>query len=231
VARRTQQEREAGQSPVMAVLVLAAIAVVAGIFVTGRLAVATDDRGEASHGADAAALAGAQAVLDQIPSDVAPGFLLPSDVPLLLGGGHCLRTGYPQATRLAQANNVRLTSYCYDAFTDEIEVTVAGDDGAEAEATAATSFDAGSCTLDPGFRPPTPEPSPEPSDPGDDGGDDDGGDDGAPPPPPPPPPSPVRTLLDCGIANLVVTYNPVDSRFHFVGLELALADVKPRLTR
>ena len=228
MARRTQQEREAGQSPVMAVLVLAAIAVVAGIFVTGRLAVATDDRGEASHGADAAALAGAKAVLEQIPSDVAPGFLLPSDVPLLLGGGRCLATGYPQATRLAEANGVRLTSYCYDAFTDEIEVRVAGDDGAEAEATAATSFDAGSCRLDPGFRPPTPEPTPEPTDPGDDGGDDG---DATPPPPPPPPPASVRTTIDCGIANLVVTFNPVDSRFHFVGLEVALADVKPRLTR
>ncbi len=212
MTRRTSQgRREAGQSPVMAVLVLAAIAVIAGIFVTGRLAVATDDRSEASHGADAAALAGAQAVLDGIPAKVTPGFVLPSDIPVLLGDGRCLPTGYAQALRLAQANGVALTDYCYNSFTDEITVSVSGADGARAKATAATSFDAGSCSLDPGFTPPTPDP-------------DDDEDDDTPLPP-------VRTLLDCGIANLVVTYNPVDSRFHFVGLDLALADVKPRLTR
>jgi hypothetical protein len=89
---------------------------------------------------------------------------------------------------------------------------VSGDDGARAEATAATSFDGGSCRLDPGFTPPTPDP------------DADGAGDATPLPP-------VRTSLDCGIDDLVVTFNPVDARFHFVGLELSLADVEPRLTR
>jgi hypothetical protein len=203
----------------MAVLVLAAIAVVAAIFVTGRLAVATQDKGEARHGADAAALAGAQAVLDEIPTDVVPGFLTPTEIPVLLGDGRCLLTGYPEASRLAQANGDSLApgDYCYNSFTDEISVTVHGDDGARAEATAATSFDAGSCRLDPGFTPPSEDPG--------DSGDDDASDDDDDPLPP------VRTLLDCGIADLVVTFNPVDSRFHFVDLGLALADVKPRLTR
>ena len=223
--RRRQRDQgrsrgEAGQSPVMAVLVLAAIAVVAGIFVTAKLAVATNDGAGAQHGADAAALAGAQAVLDDIPTAVAPGFLSPTDIPVLLGGGRCLTVGEADASRLARANGDSLTSYCYNSFTDEISVKVSGDDGARAEATAATSFDAGSCSLDPGFTPPTPDPG------GDDSGDDSGGDPGGAAPLPP-----VRTLLDCGIDNLVVTFDPVDARFHFVGLDLVLADVKPRLTR
>jgi len=201
----------------MAVLVLGAIAVVAAIFVTGALAVATDDKGGARHGADAAALAGAQAVLDGIPEAVTPGFLTPTEIPVLLGGGRCLLVGYPEASRLASANGDSLapSDYCYNSFTDEVSVTVHGDGGARAEATAATSFDAGACSVDPGFTPPTKAP-----------GDDDSGDDSDDNPLPP-----ERTLLDCGIDNLVVTYNPVDSRFHFVGLDLVLADVKPRLTR
>jgi len=205
---------EAGQSPVMALLVLAAIATVAAIFVTGALAVATDDKGGALHGADAAALAGAQAVLDGIPQAVAPGFLTPTEVPLLLGGGRCLLTGYPEASRLAGANGDSLapSDYCYNSFTDEVTVTVSGDDGARARATAATSFDAGACSVDPGFTPPSEDP------------DDDSDDSNEPLPP-------ARTLLDCGIDNLVVTYNPADTRFHFVGLEAVLADVEPRLTR
>ena len=198
----------------MAVLVLAAVAIVAAIFVTGRLAVATGDKGETLHGADAAALAGAQAVLDGIPSAVTPGFLSPADVPELLGGGRCLQTGSAEAARLARANGDSLTDYCYSSFTDEISVTVSGPDGARAEATAATSFDAGACSLDPGFTPPTKDP--------DDDSDDDSKDGPLPP---------ARTRLDCGIDNLVVTYDPADSRFHFVGLEAVLADVKPRLTR
>ena len=217
---RRRRHREAGQSPVMAVLVLAAIAIVAAIFVTGRLAVATQDKAGAQHGADAAALAGAQFVLDEIPTEVAPGFLSPTDIPVLLGPGRCVQTGRAQAFQLASANGDQLTDYCYDPFTDEIDVTVSGDDGARAKATAATSFDAGSCTLDPGFTPPSEDPG---------AGDDSGkssGDDKADAPPPP-----VQTLLDCGIANLAVTFNPVDSRFHFVDLGLALAAVQPRLTR
>jgi hypothetical protein len=204
------RDREAGQSPVMAVLVLAAIAITVAIFLTGRLALATTARSEALHGADAAALAGAQAVLDGIPGAVAPGFLSPTDVPELLGGGRCLQTGRGEAARLARANGDSLTDYCYNSFTDEISVTVSGDDGGRAEATAATSFDASACSLAPGFTPPTKDP------------DNDNDDE---------PVTPARTLLDCGIDNLVVTYNPADARFHFVGLEAVLADVEPRLTR
>ena len=41
----------------------------------------------------------------------------------------------------------------------------------------------------------------------------------------------LRHASGASHAEVVITYDPVDSRFHFVALELALADVEPRLTR
>lgn len=203
-----------------ALLVFGLIALAGGIVLTGQLAVATSQGAGAQHGADAAALAGARGVLDEVPTDVAPGFVLPSDIPLLLGGGRCLRTGIVDATRLAQENGDRLDSYCYDAFRDEVRVEVTTDDGqARKAATAATTFDAGSCTLPGDF---STEP-PVPADPG--GGDDDGEEPGD-----TPPPAPQNTVLDCGL-RFPVVFTPADGRFHFVGLEAILADVDPRLTR
>lgn len=205
-----RRRREAGFTPVLAVLVFAAFALAAGIVLTGQLALATSRGAQAQHGADAAALAGAQAVLDEIPTDVTPGFVVPSDIPELLGGGRCLQKGRVEATRLAGENGDTLTSYCYDAFRDEITADVSTGDGkARASATAATTFDAGSCELPTDFTPDKPTENPDKD----------------------ADPSPQNTLIDCGITSLRVVYNPVDSRFHFVGLELALADVDPRLTK
>lgn len=209
--------REAGLTLVGALLIFGLIALAGGIVLTGQLAVATSDGGRAQHGADAAALAGARGVLDEVPVLVAPGFVLPSEIPLQLGGGRCLQTGIIDATRLAQENGDTLTSYCYDSFRDEVSVEVrTNDSSAQAAATAATTFDAGSCRL--------------PSDvtvPGDDEGDPDDGDD---PEDSDDPPAPLRAVLDCGI-KFPVVFTPVDSRFHFVGLEALLAEVDPRLTR
>lgn len=209
--------REDGLTLVGALLIFGLIALAGGIVLTGQLAVATSDGGRAQHGADAAALAGARGVLDEVPVLVAPGFVLPSEIPLQLGGGRCLQTGIIDATRLAQENDDTLTSYCYDAFRDEVSVEVRTRDGsAQAAATAATTFDAGSCRL----------PSDLSTDPpgGDDDGDSGDGDDAEDAPPP------IRTVLDCGI-KFPVVFTPVDSRFHFVGLEALLSEVDPRLTR
>ena len=215
-ARRRRPHREDGLTLVGALLIFGLIALAGGIVLTGQLAVATSDGGRAQHGADAAALAGARGVLDEVPLLVAPGFVLPSEIPLQLGGGRCLQTGIIDATRLAQENDDTLTSYCYDSFRDEVSVEVRTQDGsARAAATAATTFDAGSCRL----------PSDVSTDPpGDDEGDSDDGDD------PEDAPSPIRTVLDCGI-KFPVVFTPVDSRFHFVGLEALLTEVDPRLTR
>ena len=210
--------REDGLTLVGALLIFALVALAGGIVLTGQLAVATSDGGRAQHGADAAALAGARGVLDEVPVLVAPGFVLPSEIPVQLGGGRCLQTGIIDATRLAQENDDTLTSYCYDSFRDEVRVEVrTKDDSAQAAATAATTFDAGSCRL----------PSDVSTDPpggGDEGGTGDDGDD------PEDAPAPIRTVLDCGI-KFPVVFTPVDSRFHFVGLEALLTEVDPRLTR
>lgn len=212
-ASRRRPHQEDGLTLVGALLIFALVALAGGIVLTGQLAVATSQGGRAQHGADAAALAGARGVLDEVPALVAPGFVLPSEIPVRLGGGRCLQTGVVDATRLAQENDDTLTSYCYDAFRDEVRVEVrTSDSTARKSATAATTFDAGSCRL--------------PSDvtvPGDDAGNPGDPEDTD-------PPSPLRTVLDCGI-ELPVVFTPVDSRFHFVGLEALLADVDPRLTR
>ncbi|HEY0215097.1 MAG TPA: hypothetical protein VGC57_01750 [Cellulomonas sp.] len=207
-----RRRREAGLTLVGTVLILALFALAGGIVLTGQLAVATSRGGQAQHGADAAALAGAQAVLDEIPTDLAPGFLVTSEIPTLIGGGGvCLTAGQADAARLAAENGDQLTSYCYDSFRDEIRVEVeTGDHTARKAATAATTFDAGSCSLDADF-----EPAPPP------GGSSDGG--GA--------PAQQHTLVDCGITGLQVLYDPVDSRFRFVDLGKILGDVQPRLTR
>lgn len=217
--RRRRPRREDGLTLVGALLIFGLIALAGGIVLTGQLAVATSEGGRAQHGADAAALAGAQTVLDEIPADVARGFVLPDDIPELLGGGRCLQTGVVDATRLAQENGDTLTSYCYDAFRDEIRVEASTDDQtARASATAATTFDAGSCTLPPDVTPPAPR-------------DDSGAPVDAGAAAPTPGPAPRRTVLDCGVTSFPVVLTPADSRFHFVGLGGLLADVDPRLTR
>jgi len=207
--KRRRPRREAGLTMVGSLLIFAVVALAGGVVLTGQLAVATSNGGQAQHGADAAALAGAQAVLDEIPTDVAPGFLVPSDILVLLGGAGCLTTGRPDAERLAAANGDTVTSYCYDARRDEVRVEVETRAGTgRRAATAATTFDAGSCSLDSAFDPGS---TPDNDDPGD--------------------VSPQKTSIDCGITSLQVLYNPADSRFHFVGLAAVLADVQPRLTR
>ncbi|SEP70698.1 hypothetical protein [Microlunatus flavus] len=216
---RRRPRREDGLTVVGALLIFGLIALAGGIVLTGQLAVATSEGAGAQHGADAAALAGARGVLDGVPADVAPGFLLPSDIPVLLGGGRCLQKGIVDATRLAQENGDTLDSYCYDAFRDEVRVEVTTrDNAARAAATAATTFDAGSCSLPTDFS----TDGPDPADPGEGDDGDEPGDT--------PPPAPQRTVLDCGL-KFPVVFTPADNRFHFVGLEAILADVDPRLTR
>lgn len=223
---------ERGSGPVTVLLVLGAVALVIAAGFTALGAVAGDEGSSAQHAADAAALAGAQGVLDDVPDSVRPGFTVAAEIPELLGGGTCLQTGRSDAADLAAANTATLTSYCYNVFRDQVKVSVRMNDDpvsgtqARADAEAASTFEANACGLDPSFSLPTETPSPTPTatktpDPDDDP---------PPPPPPPPPPRNLPTWVDCGFGRLPVLYTPVDERFHFIGLEPLLEDLKPRLT-
>lgn len=217
--------RERGSGPVTALLVMGAVALVVATGVTALGAAAGDEGSAAQHAADAAALAGAQAVLDDLPDSLLPGFTLPAEIPELMGGGTCLQTGRAEASDLAVANTARLTRYCYNVYRDQVSVTVELTDDpvsgtpARADAEAASTFEAASCELDPGFSSPTPSPTPtKKPDPDKD------------PPPPPPPPRPLSTWVDCGFGRLPVVLSPFDERFHFVNLATIAEGLKPRLT-
>jgi hypothetical protein len=218
-------------------MVVGVLALLVAMVFTGRFTVAGGERSAARHAADAAALAGAQAVLDELPDDLAQGFFAPDDIAGVLGGGTCLQTGRVEADRFAAANGATLTTYCYNVYRDEISTDVRMNDSqlattATAGAVAATSFDASSCRLDAGFRVPTqapPPPPPPPPPPSDD--DDEEPTPAPPPPPPPPPPGPVSTSIDCGTGPLSLVFSVVSARFTFVQLAEELAEVKPRLVR
>ena len=217
-----RRRRDAGSGPVTVIMILAVLALCAALGITARFAAAGDEKSTAQHAADAAALAGAQAILDDLPNELSPGFAVPTDIATLLGGGVCVQTGRIEATTLAAQNSGIITHYCYNVFRDEISVSVVLDDSsdgtrARADAVAATTFDASSCSLADDFEAPTPAPSPT----GDDEDDD----------PPPPPPSSVDTAIDCGFGALSVVFRPLTARFGFASLAAELADVRPRLTR
>lgn len=217
------RRKDAGSGPVTAILVLAILALAFGAALAAAGAAAGDEASSANHAADAAALGGAQGVLDDLPDSLNPGFEKPSDIANLLGGGTCLQTGRPRAAELAAANGGTLTSYCWNVFADEVSASVrmnrtnVSGPPAKADAVAATTFDATACSLDPSFTQPTPSPSPTPTP-------------GPGPTPPPGPPPPVATWIDCGFGRLVVDSTSADGRFHFQQLSHIADDLKPRLT-
>jgi hypothetical protein len=219
-ARKAGSDR--GSGPVTALLIMGVLALVLAIGITAGLSAAGEERSGAQHAADAAALAGAQSILDDAPDDLAPGFLRVSDIPVQLGGGVCSQNGRAEATRLAQANDATLTTYCYDVWNDTVSTSVrldethVGDTKATADAEAETGFAPAECRLASAFEPPD-----EPIAPPDD--DDDA-------PPPPPPPATMDTTIDCGFGDLSVTFRTATSRFTFTDLAEELEDLDPRLT-
>ena len=222
----TRRAAERGSGPVTALMGLAILALIFTIGITSIFAAAGDERSSAMHAADAAALAGARAVLDDAPRAMTPGFLTPAEIPLLLGGGVCVQTGRVEAFRLAAANNATLTSYCYNVWTDTVRVEVrmnehnVGAGPATASAEAATTFQAASCVIDPDFELPDEEESEEPPPDDDDATSS-----------PPPPPDDLETTIDCGFGDLTIIYRYPENRFFFVNLAAELEDRKPRLTR
>lgn len=221
--RLGSRRSDSGAGPVTVFLVLGVLALVFAAGFTALGAVAGDESSTAQHAADAAALAGAQQVLDDLPDSVRPGFRQPDEIVGLLGGGRCAQAGRAAASRLAAANGASLTRYCWNVFGDTVSVSVTLDSTnvsgapASADAEAATTFEATGCRFPDGFVAPTRPPTSPPS-PGDE------------PPPPPPPGQPFSTTVDCGFGPVAVRYYPVPERFRFDDLGAALDDQRPRLT-
>lgn len=221
------RRKDAGSGPVTVLLMFGVVALVCAALLTAVTTVARTEGSQATYAADAAALGGAQGVLEDAPDSLMAGFGRTSDIADLLGGGSCLQTGRAKAEQLAAANGAAVTSYCWNVFRDQVTAAVRmnGTDvsgpPASADAEAATTFEARACSLDPSFDEPTPEPTPSPTGttPPD-----------APPPPPPPPPRPIVTWVDCGLGRMTVEFSIIDGRFRFRDLEGDLEDVEPRLT-
>lgn len=129
---------------------------------------AVNQKSGAQNAADAAALAGADNVIEHVISDLQTlpiGPFQPTTFFCGLGAG--------DAGRLAQENRAHVTSYCYDWRTDESTVEVASDKAlsggqhSQARAVARTGVPWGACHFVglPSPTPPPPTPTPGPTSP------------------------------------------------------------------
>jgi len=242
------RRNERGSGPITAILLMGFVALIAGVLLVTATTVARSEGSRAQAAADAAALAGAGAVLNNLPEELtqAPfGDVLGLQNSIEQPG--CLQLGSASAQELAAANGASLTSYCWSVGKTQVTVTVRlnrtqGDEPAQARAVAEPGFSLSECRLAPGFTPP-PSPTPTPTDDSDkdhgkgdgkDKGKDNGKgkgddkDDAA----PPPPPAPVTTSIDCGFGDLEVSFDPTTQLFTFSStrqIEALLDDLKPRL--
>ena len=87
---------DAGSGPVTAILVVAILALLVGAGFAASGAAAGDEAASANHAADAAALGGAQGVLDNLPASLNPGFEDVDEIGDLLGGAPAFRPGAPK---------------------------------------------------------------------------------------------------------------------------------------
>lgn len=123
---------------------------------------AVNQRSGAQNAADAAALAGAGAVISQLVDDITTQPVGPFQPATFFCG-----LGESDARTLAHDNGAHVTSYCYDWRTDEATVRVASDKAlpggqhSKARAVARTGVPWGACRFV-GLPSPTP-PSPRPS--------------------------------------------------------------------
>jgi hypothetical protein len=187
--RSTRGER--GQ--VTTALVIIVVVALVTLSVVGLMALArgVDEKSQAQSAADAAALAGAAVLSDELPDLL--GLIDDKDDVFGLVGGCGL--GQDEAATYASKNEAVLTGYCFDLAAGRVEADVrmsepVSDDvgPARASAVASPGLDLSSCSWnDEEPEPtPTPTPSPTPTEPPDE------------PPPPPPPPPDIGTTLSCG---------------------------------
>lgn len=180
-----------------AVVVVVAVGVVALLFLAVLpLLRGTDQAGRTQTSADAAALAGAEAVREHALANLGSVIVLTGSVSFadLLGPSR----GLGEATVYASRNDASVAQYRYDPLADEVYVKTASNDApprsgdhapgvtrTESEATAELGVPLARCTFDvtrviTGYEPPpTPTPEPTPTDPA------------APTPTPTPTPTPV----------------------------------------
>lgn len=233
-SRSLFKNRERGAGPITAILIMGFVALLVAAALVGFGGVARAEQSQAQNAADAAALAGAGFVLDDLPNQLlkAP-FSDPGGLQGDIGQPGCVQLGRASAEDLAAENDAVLTSYCWSASRTEVSVSVRLDHAAKGQpATAQAVADPGislsDCKIDPGFVPPTPEP-PAPG--GDDNGGDDNGGDGK-DPKTPAPPSPIDTSVNCGFGDLSVSYDPATQLFTFSApgqIRSLLDGLKPRL--
>lgn len=200
---------------------------------TGYGSVAGAEQSKAQNAADAAALAGAGYILDDLPDQLLGATF--SDPGNLQGDIDAAGCGFGEAAAddLAAENDATVTDYCWSASRTEVSVTVrlnyaVKGKPATASAVAAPGLRLSDCQLDPNFVPPTTPPSPPPAPPGPAGK---GGGKGK-PSTPPQPPAPVDTTVDCPFGDLAVSYDPTTQRFSFSDpgqLRSVLNSLKPRL--
>lgn len=218
--RRKHVRGESGQVATAIVLVVVVGMIAVGLFGVFAVSRGADERAKSQSAADAAALAGADALTDVIPG-IFDLFNSKGD----LGSAFRCGLGRSAADDFASRNDAYVTSYCYDAHDDEVRVSVRMNDPvtddvgpATAKAVASTGLDLGNCSWR-DDEPPSPSPSPSssttptpsPS-----------------PPTTPPPPPDTGTTLTCGGLRAVFEVDGETGRLRLVDLDLD--PLKPRLT-
>lgn len=152
---------EGGQAAMWFILTMAFLFVALGVTAYSRLVSATDEVSSLQTAADAAALAGAQAIARDAPQAIKDAVRNGGGIPCGLGRG--------EAQAFAARNGANVTGYCYYPVQDRIEVTVRSqavlESGRQENASAVSELDLrlGPCVLPDAPEPPEPEPTPTPT--------------------------------------------------------------------
>lgn len=215
---RTRLRRERGQVALALILSVTVGLVAVGIFGVVALSRGADEKSKAQSAADAAALAGADALVEDLPGRL--GRLVGRGG---LQGLFGCDLGRDAASDFAGRNEAQLTEYCYDARDDRVRVAVRMNEGvtedvgpAEAEAEASAGIDFGSCSWR-NEDPPTPTTTTPTTT------------STAPPPTTPPPAPDFITQLNCGRLSARFQVNGETGKLQLVKVDID--DVEPRLER
>lgn len=185
--------RERGHATTALIIVFSLFLLGFGFLYVSRLAKVGDEAAGLQTAADAAALAGAQSIVKEMPDAI----LAAIEHRSILPGG----MGQAAASEFALRNDASLVSYRYYPAAEKIEVTVRSRKPLEtghyeyAKATSRVGVRIGACTVPPKPTPPPPPPppSPEPT---------------PTPTPSPAPPKPWKTVATCGELSVPVTMPP-----------------------
>lgn len=186
---RANRLRERGQATTSIVLVFSLLLLGLGFVYTFRVAKIQDQAGGLTTAADAAALAGAQSIVSDIPGHLVAA--MNSGKPL---AGNL---GLPAAQEFASRNGAQIVYYRYFPAEDRVDVRVRSttvlETGKQEEATASArvGVSIAACSL-PKAPSPTPKPAPSATP------------TASPAPPPPPPPTSYDGMATCGDLKLPV---------------------------